>query len=307
MLLSVIVPVYNAGEYLKPCLESLLRLPFDKEIIVVDDGSTDGMTPSVPLEGEESREPSVECGMSRVEWQVIRQTNQGVSAARNAGMKLAKGDWLWFVDADDYVNVNDNVFRACSRGAKRNNHNLKPSETFEPLFLSNSSNFLKPSLLVLPFEWEENGTTASFGASDGEVPYNLWRCWFRRAEVERQGLRFTVGRKYAEDQEFILSYITGAMASAKPSSKTQLDGLGASAKPDISHITRAMTRVTYHYTLRASGAMCKPGMKWKQCRDIAAVTAKFFGQMLTRGCIGQGWAWREMKRMIKCLIVTSQR
>lgn len=294
MLLSVIVPVYNAGEYLKPCLESLLRLPFDKEIIVVDDGSTDGAVSSV-----ESR-------VSSVEWRVIRQTNQGVSAARNAGMKVASGDWLWFVDADDFVNVNDNG----------NNHsplpdNQKPFEPLEPIEPLNS---LVPSLLVLPFEWEENGTTASFGASDGEVPYNLWRCWFRRAEVERQGLRFTVGRKYAEDQEFILSYITGAMASAKKSAngsgtsaKASVAGSGTSAKPGISQITKAMTVVSYHYTLRASGAMCKPGMKRKQCRDITAVTAKFFVQMLTRRCIGQRWAWHEVKRMIKCLIVTSQR
>lgn len=287
MLLSVIVPVYNAGEYLKPCLESLLRLPFDKEIIVVDDGSTDGAVSSV-----ESR-------VSRVELRVIRQTNQGVSAARNTGMKVATGDWLWFVDADDYVNVNDNG----------NNHSPLPDnqKPFEPLEPFEPLNSLVPSLLVLPFEWEENGTTASFGASDGEVPYNLWRCWFRRAEVERQGLRFTVGRKYAEDQEFILSYITGAMATAKPSAKIQANASGTSAKPGISQITKAMTGVSYHYTLRASGAMCKPGMKRKQCRDIAAVTAKFFVQMLTRGCIGQGWAWREVKRMIKCLIVTSQR
>lgn len=90
-LVSIIVPVYNAGEYLAPCTESLTAQTYrDLEIILVDDGSTDG---SGALCDEFARRDS------RI--RVIHQKNAGVSAARNAGLAVASGAYLTFVDADD--------------------------------------------------------------------------------------------------------------------------------------------------------------------------------------------------------------
>lgn len=90
-LISIIVPVYNTGEYLAPCVESLIAQTFQNiEIILVDDGSTDG---GGALCDELARRDS------RVK--VIHQQNAGVSAARNAGLALAAGKYVTFADADD--------------------------------------------------------------------------------------------------------------------------------------------------------------------------------------------------------------
>lgn len=90
-LVNIIVPVYNTGEYLAPCIESLTSQTYSNlEIILVDDGSTDG---SGAVCDEFAHRDS------RVK--VIHQKNAGVSAARNAGLENASGTYLTFVDADD--------------------------------------------------------------------------------------------------------------------------------------------------------------------------------------------------------------
>ena len=94
--ISVIVPVFNAERYLTICLDSLLdqRLGEDEyEIILVNDGSSDG---SYYICDNYRKQHTNIC--------VITQDNQGVSAARNTGMQEARGEWVMFVDADDYVN-----------------------------------------------------------------------------------------------------------------------------------------------------------------------------------------------------------
>ena len=95
MFLSVIVPVYNTEKYLKECLDSLLDQDIssdDYEIICVDDGSTDS---SLSILEQYQNEYSNVIGVS--------QKNGGVSAARNHGMSIAKGEFYWFVDSDDIV------------------------------------------------------------------------------------------------------------------------------------------------------------------------------------------------------------
>lgn len=89
--LSVIVPVYNVARWIDRCLESLVSQNFpDFEIVCVNDGSTDGSRER--LAAWEARDPRV---------RVIDQPNQGPSAARNAGIRAARGDYVSFLDADD--------------------------------------------------------------------------------------------------------------------------------------------------------------------------------------------------------------
>ena len=93
MLLSVIIPVYNAAPYLRQCIESLLCLAdADLELVLVDDGSSDGS-------GKICDEYAVKD--SRVH--VFHQPNAGASLARNVGLEHAGGQWISFVDADDWV------------------------------------------------------------------------------------------------------------------------------------------------------------------------------------------------------------
>lgn len=90
---SIIVPVYNVEKYLAECLDSLLAQTMqDFEIICVNDGSKDGSAEI--LKQYEAKD-------SRIS--VITQKNQGVSAARNAAVKKAKGEYLYFMDSDDVI------------------------------------------------------------------------------------------------------------------------------------------------------------------------------------------------------------
>ena len=95
-VVSVIVPVYNTGEHLVRCIESLVDQTYPQlEIIVVDDGSTDGS-------------PEVIAAFANQDERIkaIRQANAGVSAARNAGIDAAAGEYVLFVDADDWLESN---------------------------------------------------------------------------------------------------------------------------------------------------------------------------------------------------------
>jgi len=91
--LSVIVPVYNVARYLPICLDSLLAQsrPLD-EILLIDDGSTDAC-PAI-LSEYAAGHPSL---------RVIRRENGGLAAARNTGLDAASGEWVGFVDSDDWV------------------------------------------------------------------------------------------------------------------------------------------------------------------------------------------------------------
>lgn len=100
VLISMIVPVYNAGIYLKECLDSIVGnylellevFPVQAEIILVDDGSTDGSGKTCDLYREQY--PFL---------QVLHQANHGSSNARNRGVRQARGRYLLFVDSDDYI------------------------------------------------------------------------------------------------------------------------------------------------------------------------------------------------------------
>lgn len=106
--LSIIVPVYNAENWLRRCVDSLLdqELPReDYEIILVDDGSKDG-SPQICDDYSAAHPGTV---------RVIHQPNGGVSMARNQGIKVSHGEYLAFVDADDYViqNCFSKILRKC--------------------------------------------------------------------------------------------------------------------------------------------------------------------------------------------------
>lgn len=262
MKLSVIIPVYNAEAYLEKCVESVAAFPIEKEIVLVDDGSTDHS--SEICDRLKVRGYGLEVG----DFKVIHQENRGVSAARNAGLDVATGDYVWFVDADDTVLAPKNL----------NLSNLN--------FQTSTLNLQHPSsLIIFGFVWEEDGVAKSFGAYKDEVPYNLWRCWFDRKTIEDKKIRFTEGRKYAEDQEFILRFMVSGSR----------------------FMVSAIDEPLYYYTLRPGSAMTKKGVKRKKIADVAAVLSGFVWTAIVSGAITQGWVWREMKRMAKGLYITIKR
>lgn len=95
-MISVIIPVYNVENYLKECLDSVCKQTFeDIEIICVNDGSTDD---SLRILKEYTNNDS------RIK--IISQENKGVSAARNVGLKKANGRYVYFLDSDDFIDLN---------------------------------------------------------------------------------------------------------------------------------------------------------------------------------------------------------
>ena len=92
-LISVIVPVYNVKTLLPRCINSLLSQKFtDYELLLIDDGSTDG-----------SGDICDEYGKKDSRIKVIHKQNEGVSKTRNRGIDEARGEWITFVDSDDYI------------------------------------------------------------------------------------------------------------------------------------------------------------------------------------------------------------
>ena len=104
MRLSIIVPIYNVAPYLRKCVDSLLAQDISNyEIILVDDGSTDD---SGAIADELVDAFRLSPLASRLEMRVIHQSNSGLSEARNTGTREAKGQYILFVDSDDYLQPN---------------------------------------------------------------------------------------------------------------------------------------------------------------------------------------------------------
>ncbi|MBR2615720.1 MAG: glycosyltransferase family 2 protein [Clostridia bacterium] len=101
MKISVIIPVYNTGAYLEACVRSALDPAASYEILLVDDGSTDGVSPAL-------------CDRLAAEYpdsvRVIHQENRGLGGARNTGIRAAEGEYLLFLDSDDTL-AESAVFR----------------------------------------------------------------------------------------------------------------------------------------------------------------------------------------------------
>jgi len=112
MKISVIVPIYNVEKYLKKCLDSIVNQTYKNlEIILVNDGTKDS-----------SGEIAVEFAEIDKRIIIINQENAGLSAARNSGIEISTGDYISFIDSDDYVSLN--YFELLARGAKEFNADI---------------------------------------------------------------------------------------------------------------------------------------------------------------------------------------
>lgn len=147
--ISVIVPMYNCEAFIEKCIHSLLNQTYDNlEIIIIDDGSTDSSYAICSALAEND---------SRVH--LLQQVNSGVSAARNAGLKYATGDYIGFVDSDDYVT--SEMFAALNEAAEKNqadivecgyfkadiNGQVTLTVTFEADVIHNNQEMMKKAFL----------------------------------------------------------------------------------------------------------------------------------------------------------------
>ena len=94
-LISIVIPVYNTQEYIIACLESITKQTYKNyEVIIVNDGSTD--------KSEEVISSFIEANKLE-KFHLLNKENGGVSSARNLGLARAKGEWVTFVDSDDWI------------------------------------------------------------------------------------------------------------------------------------------------------------------------------------------------------------
>lgn len=186
-MLSVIVPVYNAEEYLSRCLDSLLNQGVeDYEVICVNDGSTDGSLEI--LNGYAERYSTV--------MRIINQANGGISVARNAGLDVARGDVIAFCDADDYLVPN--AYRYLLENCWRNDIDV----------LKYNSVTLDARMLQVWKEFDAMSGKILFEGSGHDFycrfhPCFVWSNFYRKSFLDRHSIRFgQLG--YAEDVAFSL-------------------------------------------------------------------------------------------------------
>lgn len=221
-LFSIIIPVYNVEKYLDRCVESVLRQIYrNYEVILVDDGATDN---SGNMCDEWAKKDS------RIK--VIHQANKGLPGARNSGMKIAAGDYIFFLDSDDFIekeflfktlNYMRRGFDICSFCARRVDEDGKyiydmrfPDGIGEQVFTAeNRECFILNNLFQYKLGWE--------------VCFAV----FRRNFLAENNISFHEDSKFAEDIPFTFECMLKANNYIKI--------------PDI----------LYNYTLRESSIMGK--------------------------------------------------
>lgn len=190
-LVSVILPVYNKIKYLPTTLPSLLSQTYQEfELIAVDDGSTDGSGDFLDRLAKTD---------SRVK--VIRQPNAGVSAARNAALDRASGDYVVFADADD--TVCPDWLEVLAKEAETSGADIVVSG-----FFSTDSNGKALDTVLPPEEGNITGKEflGNFYAhqSNHGLPGFGHGKIVRRDLIEKNNIRFTPGLKLAEDLDFFV-------------------------------------------------------------------------------------------------------
>jgi glycosyltransferase involved in cell wall biosynthesis len=187
---SVILPVFNCERYLKRAIESVINqnLFYESELILVDDGSTDG-SPSI-------------CDLYSEKYdniKVIHQENSGVSVARNNGIVIASGEWITFLDSDDYL------LPGALSVIKQHKHSDIICTEYESNITISSDifNYLSFGTFDVNSYWD----TLIRSLIGRQYFYTCWSKYFRRSIIKNNNISFPVDRKIAEDMVFVYSYL----------------------------------------------------------------------------------------------------
>lgn len=186
--ISIIIPVYNSEKYLEKCLTTVINQTYSNiEIIIIDDGSSDNS--------------KLICEKySTIDERIIfiSKNNEGVSIARNTGIKIARGEWIYFLDSDDFLELN--MFDELLEVVNKTNcdivqfgyYNYKNgkilSERVPSKYIEYNSEYLKVFL--------KNNQIGALAA---------WSHFFKRSIIEENSIFFEKELKHGEDQLFVYS------------------------------------------------------------------------------------------------------
>ena len=188
IFISVIVPVYNSAGYLRMCTDAILGSGVeDLELILVDDGSTDGSSAICD---------SIASSDSRV--LVSHTEKRGVSEARNTGIEMAQGEYLCFLDSDDYID--GAAFRKTTQKLGMISSDVLASDFYR---VGGNGTVLDRVFQIPDTENPICGNQyrREF-LSQRDTVWNVWRYIYRREYIERYSLRFAAGVDCGEDLEF---------------------------------------------------------------------------------------------------------
>ena len=179
---SVIVPVYNLSEYIGDTLDSIINQDFKNfELIVVDDGSADDSLEII----------NDKLSKSGLDYIIIHQENMGVSKARNVGIGASKGEYLVFVDGDDYITpnhlsqlYNGRTDFSLTQLVKKDGDDLSKPHHYSSSEIS-CDDFIKKELNM-------------------EIPFNFCQLMYKSSIIKDNDIRFDENAIYGEDTEFAL-------------------------------------------------------------------------------------------------------
>lgn len=202
-LVSVIVPFYNAQNYLKRCLTSIVRQTYDNlEIILVNNDSSDNSYQIAKQFEEDERIRLVTC------------KDRGVSYSRNMGINLASGKWLLFVDADDYIET-DMIQNMVDTAEKHGNSIWCVEigfydETADGTVTACNHNHASDKIFG-----KEEMMAELFGTTVSHYQGYLWNKLLLRQLVSDNNIKFDTDIYYNEDRLFLLKYFLAFEKRAK--------------------------------------------------------------------------------------------
>lgn len=186
--ISVIIPVYNTEKYLHRCIDSILSQTFTEfELLLIDDGSKDN-----------SGSICDEYAQRDARISVFHKKNSGASATRNLGLDNAKGEWVIFVDADDYLYKD-----ALESLLKESQADLIVGGFFHIGILSGREISLSPDNRKIDIKED----TEFFRKMIGSYLTTPWCKLFRNNIIHDKNLRFNEDLYYGEDTDFVFRYV----------------------------------------------------------------------------------------------------
>lgn len=195
-MISIIVPIYNSEKWLKQCINSVLEQKnVEFELLLIDDGSTD-----------KSSEICAFFSRNDARVRYFKKENGGVSQTRNFGIEHATGDWITFLDSDDYLEGD-----ILSKAEKLATSNPKSMIIWNAAYLTNGKRTTSPDLYGKNISKEEIAAAVIY-ESYGRVFLGyffraVWGKLFNKNIILKNNIRFDESLYLGEDAKFLLQYI----------------------------------------------------------------------------------------------------